>query len=341
MIMTLEYENATRADYSKTFAAADAILSLSSIIPNYICLFHIFRQLKREKVIKYYLYFSLVITTCITSSVGNHIYLVTKTIGLPDLFNTNQANYNFCVLLVGIYLCANAVLPSTLVCLSVEQLYAIHHPTKTHKRTPANTIKAASLYLVISWANGVVNGWYLLVFQNKQLIDGNTFARCYFEDLLTNHMLAVYLICNFYIPLALLLTSNSMIYHRMRILDTFNTSRTSFGPNSYTASTSTVHLYINMSANSRSQYRSSLNSLVVLSTFCLASWSPLMIIRTAEIFDNYFERNIPGPVLSASVVLWHSSALFNPLYILFKEHRSGNFKLSGICRPPCRKISTA
>ncbi|XP_075242443.1 uncharacterized protein LOC142337194 isoform X2 [Convolutriloba macropyga] len=276
MIMTLEYENATRADYSKTFAAADAILSLSSIIPNYICLFHIFRQLKREKVIKYYLYFSLVITTCITSSVGNHIYLVTKTIGLPDLFNTNQANYNFCVLLVGIYLCANAVLPSTLVCLSVEQLYAIHHPTKTHKRTPANTIKAASLYLVISWANGVVNGWYLLVFQNKQLIDGNTFARCYFE-----------------------------------------------------------------SANSRSQYRSSLNSLVVLSTFCLASWSPLMIIRTAEIFDNYFERNIPGPVLSASVVLWHSSALFNPLYILFKEHRSGNFKLSGICRPPCRKISTA
>ena len=68
-----------------------------------------------------------------------------------------------------------------LVCLSVEQLYAIHHPTKTHKRTPANTIKAASLYLVISWANGVVNGWYLLVFQNKQLIDGNTFARCYFE----------------------------------------------------------------------------------------------------------------------------------------------------------------
>ncbi|XP_063716037.1 uncharacterized protein LOC134843717 [Symsagittifera roscoffensis] len=320
-------ENTSTVNYNMGYTIADATLTAVSVIPNFICLFHIYSMMKREKVIKYYLYFSLVITTCITSTVGNPMYLITKTVGLPNMLSSIRANYNLCTFLLGTYLCSNSVLPLTLVCLSLEQLYAVYYPNKAYRRSAQKTCLMAGVYLCVSWAIGAFNGWYLLILPNHSFLNKGKTDRCFFEEVLYNEMLMVYLCCNFYLPLALLLTSHCLLYSRLGVMETISGAGSAQNHNNnYDASSSTVQINLNMSVSTRYQYRSSMNSLLVLSSFCLLSWTPLMVIRTAEIFDNTFQEGIPGTVLNATVILWHSSTLFNPLYILFKEYRSGNFR---------------
>ena len=101
-------------NYSVPFVILDSLITTLAISPNFSCLFHILVQLKSDPIIKNWLYLSLVFTTCISSVLGIPIYMLTKTVGIPPLFQDAHLDYTLCSSLIAIYLCASGVLPAML-----------------------------------------------------------------------------------------------------------------------------------------------------------------------------------------------------------------------------------
>ena len=101
-------------NYTTAFVIIDSVITILSIMPNFLCLRHIVQQLRLDTGIKNWLYLSLILSTCMLSVLGNPIYILTKYSGMPPLFHDADMDYTLCTSLIGIYLCAAGVLPAML-----------------------------------------------------------------------------------------------------------------------------------------------------------------------------------------------------------------------------------